>query len=99
MESEKWEEVARVGRDEEASLIAGFLQAEGIEVAVENRKFHMEPVNFGALTGIRILVPESAAASARTLLEKRRREFEDLRGRGDEESILTDEGPGKAPAE
>ncbi len=99
MSDEEWTEVAAVSRDEEAALITGFLQTEGIESRVENRKFHMEPVNFGDLAVIRVFVREEDAGRARGLLEERRREFRRLEASGDEESILTDSGPAKAPEE
>lgn len=99
MEERKWIEVARASQDDEAELIAGFLHAEGIEAVVENQKFHMEPVNFGDMTRIRILAPEEDSGRARQLIEDRQRHFEQLRAGGDSESILTDEGPVSAPEE
>ena len=97
MTDTRWVEVARSGRDDEADLLAGFLRSEEIETIVENRRFHMEPVNFGDLAVIRILVAEGDAARARRLIETRGREFERMVRGGDRESILTDSGPAKAP--
>lgn len=99
MASEEWTEVAAVSQDEEATLICGFLQSEGIEPRVENQKFHMEPVNFGDLAIIRVLVPAEEAGRARALLEQRGRDFRKMEAAGDDESILTDSGPAKAPEE
>jgi len=73
---ENWVEVAFVPQDTEADLIKGFLESEGIEAQIDNRKFHMEPVNFGDMTGIRVLTRAGDAGRARDLLETRRREFE-----------------------
>jgi hypothetical protein len=73
---EEWVEVAFVPQDTEANLIRGFLESEGIEAELDNRRFHMEPVNFGDMTGIRVLTRAEDGERARALLETRRREFE-----------------------
>ena len=73
---EDWVEVAFVPQDAEANIIRGYLESEGIEAEIDNRKFHMEPVNFGDMTGIRVLTRPDDAERARELLEARRREFE-----------------------
>ena len=95
--NEDWVEVALVPQDAEADLIRGFLESEGIEVEIDNRTFHMEPVNFGDMTGIRILTRAEEAERARRLLEQRRRDFEQLKSGGADESILTDSGPSEPP--
>jgi Putative prokaryotic signal transducing protein len=94
---ENWVEVALVPQDAEADLIRGFLESEGIEAVIDNRTFHMEPVNFGDMTGIRILTRAEDADRSRQLLEQRRRDFERLKTGGSEESILTDSGPSEPP--
>lgn len=94
---EEWVEVARVAQDAEAGLIRGFLESEGIEAQIDNRTFHMEPVNFGDMTGIRILTRPDDAKRAGALLEARRREFERLKKSGADDSILTDSGPAEPP--
>jgi hypothetical protein len=99
MSEEKWAQVAEVSQDEEAAVICDFLQSEGIEARVENRKFHMEPVNFGDLAVITVLVHDEDAARAKDLLEERGREFEKMEESGDEDSILTDSGPADVPEE
>ncbi|MGH9442477.1 MAG: putative signal transducing protein [Thermoanaerobaculia bacterium] len=76
---QEWVEVSRVAQDAEADLIRGFLESEGIQVELDNRTFHMEPVNFGDMTGIRILAPAAEAERARALLEEKRREFDSAR--------------------
>lgn len=97
MTDKHWVEVARASRDEDAELLAGFLRSEEIETIVENRRFHMEPVNFGDLAVIRILVPGADSARARELIAKRGRDFEKMIQSGDRDSILTDLGPAAAP--
>lgn len=96
---EEWTEVALVPDDVEADLIRGFLESEGIEAQIDNRKFHMEPVNFGDLTGIRVLTRPEDSDRARGLLAKRDRDFDRLQDTGDRSSILTDSGPADAPEE
>ncbi len=96
---EKWTRVAMVPDDVEADLIRGFLESEGIEAQIDNRKFHMEPVNFGDLTGIAVLTRPEDQERARALLAKRDREFDRMQDSGDRSSILTDSGPADAPEE
>lgn len=99
MAEEKWVEVAGISQDEEANLIVGFLESEGITARIENRKFHMEPVNFGDLAVIQVLVHAPDADRAKDLLARRGREFQKMEDSGDEDSILTDSGPADAPEE
>ena len=94
---ENWTQVALVPDDVEADLIRGFLESEGIEAQIDNRKFHMEPVNFGDLTGIRVMTRREDSERARSLLAKRERDFDRMQDAGDQSSILTDSGPADAP--
>ena len=94
---ESWTQVALLADDVEADLVRGFLESEGIEARIDNRKFHMEPVNVGDLTGVKVLVHEDDAARARELLETREREFDRMQESGDRSRILTDGGPADAP--
>jgi hypothetical protein len=94
---ESWTSVALVPDDVEADLIRGFLESEGIEAQIDNRKFHMEPVNFGDLTGIRVMTRQEDSERARSLLAKRERDFDRMQDAGDQSSILTDSGPADAP--
>lgn len=94
---ENWTPVTMVPDDVEADLIRGFLESEGIEAQIDNRKFHMEPVNFGDLTGIRVLTRAEDAARARALLARREKDFDRMQDSGDRSSILTDSGPADAP--
>ena len=65
-----WEVVSTLGNEEEASLVAGFLESRGVRTSIESLLFHQEPVNFGRLGEVRVLVPEADAAAARALLEQ-----------------------------
>lgn len=85
-----WVEIASVVTQNEARLIHGFLEAEGIPVQIESLKFTMEPVNLGALAEIRVFVDASREADAIRLIEERNEEFEALKS---EESVVTEDGP------
>jgi len=74
-EEPEWVEVASVGNDEEAALIAGFLRSQGITCEVEGPSGGSPwPENLGAFGMSRVLVPPEEAAEARHLLESRERE-------------------------
>ena len=68
--SDEWISAATVGTEEEAALIAGFLDSEGISAVVESRRFNQEPVNFGNLAQVEVKVPTADAERAVTLLER-----------------------------
>lgn len=86
-----WVELASSGTEDEAKLLAGFLEAEGIPAQIENLKFGMEPINFGALGDIRIYVQAEDEARAQELLRVRNAEYDKLDDDG--ETVVTDEGP------
>jgi len=79
-----WETVETVGTDEEASLIAGFLEAEGIPATVESLLFHQEPVNFGTLGEVRVRVRKEDLERALSLLEEREETPLEAEGEGEE---------------
>jgi hypothetical protein len=86
-----WVEITSVGTDDEARLLKGFLEAEGVPAQIENVKFSMEPINFGAMGDIRIYVSSVDEARAVELLRARNAEYDRLDD--DEETLVTDEGP------
>lgn len=86
-----WVEIASTGTEDEAKIIHGFLEAEGIESQIESVSFSMEPVNFGMLGDIRVYVPAAVEQRALELLRGRERAFERLDD--DEETVVTDDGP------
>ena len=86
-----WIEVASSGTEDEATLLRGFLESEGIAAQVENVKFRMEPVNFGTLGDIRIYVSAEDEQRAMSLLRQRNTAYERLDD--DAETVVTDEGP------
>jgi hypothetical protein len=86
-----WVEIASCGTDDEARLLSGFLEAEGIPAQIENVKFTMEPINFGAMGDIRIYVRAADEQRAQQLLKEREAAYEELDD--DTETVVTDEGP------
>lgn len=63
-----WEIVLTVGTEEEAALVAGFLEAAGIDAEIESLLFHQEPVTFGRLGEVRVRVPADRLDEARAAL-------------------------------
>ncbi|HEY4640770.1 MAG TPA: DUF2007 domain-containing protein [Thermoanaerobaculia bacterium] len=86
-----WVEITSVGTEDEARLLCGFLEAEGVPAQIENVKFSMEPINFGAMGDIRIYVPGDDEQRAVELLKKRNADYDQLDD--DDETVVTDEGP------
>src|SRR5512142_192314 len=86
-----WVEIASTGTDDEARLLQGFLQAEGVAAQVENVKFSMEPINFGTMGDIRVYVAAQDEKRAMDLVKQREREYDQLDD--DEDTLVTDEGP------
>lgn len=86
-----WVEITSVGVEEDANLIKGFLEAEGIPANVEMVKFSMEPVTFGAMGDIRVYVPAEDEQRALELLRQREQEYERLDD--DDDTLVTDDGP------
>jgi Putative prokaryotic signal transducing protein len=65
----RWAEVASFGREDEARLLAGRLQAEGIEARVYPEfqgGYYGESVNIP----VRVLVPEHRVLEARDVLDR-----------------------------
>ncbi len=85
-----WVEIASTGTDDEARIIQGFLDAEGIPAQIENVKFSMEPINFGTMGDIRVYVAAEDEARAQQLMKQRNADFDRLED--DADTIVTDEG-------
>ena len=86
-----WVEITSTGTDDEARLVAGFLEGAGIPAQVENVKFSMEPINFGTMGDIRVYVGAEDEERALELLRGREQAYDRLDD--DEETLVTDEGP------
>ncbi len=76
---ETFELVETVGTEEEATLVVGFLETHGIKASIESLFFHQEPMSFGQLGEVRILVATEEADRARRLLASREGESPDAR--------------------
>ena len=85
-----WVEIANSANSDEAELIQGFLEAEGIDSQVEHAEAHPFPANVGRLGDVRVYVPTADQDRARELLKQREQEFENLED--DEDTVVTDEG-------
>lgn len=86
-----WVEIASTGTEDEATLLKGFLDAQGIPAQIENVKFSMEPINFGTLGDIRVFV--GSQDEARTMELLRSRELQSQQLEEDEPTLVTDDGP------
>ena len=86
-----WVEIASTGTEDEAKLLAGFLEAEEIPAQIENVKLGMAPINFGTMGDIRVYVSTEHEGRAQELLRSRDRQYEGLDDDGD--TLITDEGP------
>jgi hypothetical protein len=69
--AEGWEVVAAVDNEEEAELMAGFLESAGVPSAVESSHSHEFPVTVGSLAVVRVEVPSDRLEEARRLLAER----------------------------
>lgn len=85
-----WVEIASCGSIDEANLLRGFLEAEGIDASLENVQSDILPANFGLLGDIRVYVAAEDEAEALELLKKRNAEYDNLDD--DTETIVTDDG-------
>jgi hypothetical protein len=82
----EWVEVASVGNDEEAALIAGLLQSRDIPCEVEGPSTTPLPENLGAFGMSRVMVPPDRAEEARQVLAEQKRAFGDGANTDDEDT-------------
>jgi hypothetical protein len=85
-----WVEIASCGSIDEANLLRGFLENEGIGAEIENVQSDILPANFGKLGDIRIFVSVQDEAKAKALMETRAVEYDKLDDDG--ENVVTDDG-------
>ena len=84
-------EIAAAPNSDEADLIRGFLESEGIPAQVEHADARILPANLGTLGDVRVYVAQEDERRAFALLKEREREYEQLDD--DTETVVTDEGP------
>ncbi len=75
-EAFQWALACENSVEEEAYLIKGFLENNGIPCVLEAVKFHEIPVNFGQLSRLRLMVPEERLIEAQTLIQERSSQVE-----------------------
>ena len=85
-----WVEIVSVGNEEEAKLLQGFLESEGIPAQIEDVRFDMMPTTFGDMGEIRVYVPSEEEARALEILRARQVQYDRLDD--DDETLVTDEG-------
>ncbi len=67
----EWVACYRTPVDHEAHIVKGFLGQYGVPCVLESMRFRMEPLTFGALGDILVLVPPEWSAVARGLIAGR----------------------------
>jgi hypothetical protein len=72
--AESWEILEVLGTEEDAALVCGYLESQGIPCQVESALSHEFPVNVSALGNVRVEVPSGRVEEARRLLAERDRE-------------------------
>jgi formate dehydrogenase assembly factor FdhD len=83
-------EIAAAPNSDEADLLCGFLESEGIPARIEHADARILPSNMGALGDVRVYVAQEDEERAMALLRQREEEFEQLDD--DAETVVTDEG-------
>jgi len=68
-----WEILEVLGTEEEAEVIRGYLESQGVPCQLESMHSHEFPVNVSALGNVRIEVPADRLDEARRLLADRDR--------------------------
>jgi hypothetical protein len=86
-----WIEIASTGNSDEAEIIQGFLETEGIRTELEHAETTSFPATFGKLGDVRVFVPAADQKRAMELLKEREREYEESVD-DDDETLVTDEG-------
>jgi hypothetical protein len=87
----EWVVVASVGQDEEASLIAGLLQSQGIPCQIEGPSTTPWPENLGAFGMSRVLVPPDLADEAGRILATQKREYKSSRAMDEDDTETGEE--------
>jgi len=79
-ETSDWEVCFTSPLDFEAHIVRGYLEHHGVPCHVQSSRFGLEPLTFGALGQVEVLVPSTWAHIARGMI--RGRLSEGTRGRG-----------------
>ncbi|HUF78664.1 MAG TPA: DUF2007 domain-containing protein [Thermoanaerobaculia bacterium] len=73
---QEWLSIQVVEDEEQAGLIEGFLESEGIPCELDRKYSHEFPTHLGRLGEIEVRVPASRAEAARRLLAAREAAFQ-----------------------
>jgi len=85
-------EIASASNSDEAELICGFLENEGVPARVEHADARsILPANIGTLGDVRVFVAQEDEERALGLLKQREQAYERLDEDG--ETVVTDDGP------
>jgi len=68
-----WEILEVLGSEEDAQVICGFLESQGVPCQMESAHSHEFVFSVGALSNVRVEVPASRVEEARRLLAERER--------------------------
>jgi hypothetical protein len=68
-----WEILEVLGTEEDAEVVRGYLESQGVPCQVESAHSHEFPVTVSALSNVRIEVPADRLDEARRLLAARER--------------------------
>ena len=68
-----WEILEVLGTEEDAEVVRGYLESQGVPCQVESAHSHEFPATVGALANVRIEVPADRLDEARRLLAARER--------------------------
>ena len=71
--ADDWEVLEVLSSEEEAEVICGFLQSQGVPCQVESVHSHGFAFSVGALSNVRVDVPAGRVDEARRLLAERER--------------------------
>jgi formate dehydrogenase assembly factor FdhD len=85
-----WVEIVSTSNSDEAQLIRGFLEAEGIPAQIEHAEASVLPTNIGTLGDERIYVRAEDEEAAIDLLQKREAVYKQIRD--DDDTLVTDDG-------
>jgi hypothetical protein len=69
--AEDWEVLEVLGTEEEAEVVRGYLESQGVPAQLESAHSHEFPANISALGNVRVEVPVGRLDEARRLLAER----------------------------
>ncbi len=89
-DEETWVLAKAVANEADGAFVAGFLEAHGVPARVVDEGFNLTPIP-DERWEFAVVVPESRLSEAREAIARREAEFP--AAEGDEDAVLTDEGP------